>query len=66
VRGEGRDEGRAEMGPRILLTVLEARSLRLTEQQRQRIEACSDPEQFERWARAVATAMSSDALFADA
>jgi len=59
-------QGRAEMGRRLLFTVVGARGLRLTEVQRERIEACSDPEQLDRWARAAAVATSSDALFADA
>jgi len=67
-RAEGRDEGRAEgeaKGRRAtLLAIVEARGLTLTEDQRQRVEACSDPEQLDRWARAAAVATTSDALFA--
>jgi len=68
-RNEGRDEGRAEgetAGLRTaLLAVAEARGLSLTEAQRQRIEACVDPETLKRWTRAAAVATTSDALFAD-
>jgi len=69
-RDEGRDEGRAEgeaTGLRAALhAVAEARGFELSEAQRQRVEACIDPETLKRWTRAAVTAASSDVLFADA
>jgi hypothetical protein len=49
----------------MLLTILGARGLSLSDAQRQRIEACNDLDRLEQWARVAATASSVDALFTD-
>jgi hypothetical protein len=60
-RGEaqGKAEGKAES----ILTFLEARGLPITEQQRERILTCSEPDLLDRWSRQAATITSTDELF---
>ena len=57
-REEGREEGRAsgalEAARRMVLAVVDARSLPLSEAARARIEACTDADQLQRWARTAA------------
>ncbi|MBC6459444.1 hypothetical protein [Actinomadura sp. HBU206391] len=46
-----------------MLTVVRARGLTVTDDARQRISACTDPEQLGTWIRLAATVDSIDALF---
>ncbi|MGW4641421.1 hypothetical protein ACWEN6_23075 [Sphaerisporangium sp. NPDC004334] len=48
----------------MLLLVLDARGITLSEDQRDEILECSDPVQIEKWGRRAGTADSSDELFA--
>jgi predicted transposase YdaD len=64
-RVEGRVEGESSGRRAMLLTILGARGLSLSDAQRQRIEACDDLDMLEQWARVAVTASSGDALFAD-
>jgi hypothetical protein len=66
-RAEGKAEGRAEGKREDLLTVLSERGLSLTEEQRARIEKCTDVEQLGLWLRRAITAASvADVLTAAA
>lgn len=60
---EGRAEGRAEEAARLVLTVLTARGLELSADQRARVAACRDLDQLEAWVRQAVTATSTDELF---
>jgi hypothetical protein len=59
----GHAEGQAQRAASSIFTVLEARGLPISDAGRQRIEACTDLEQLERWLVLAATAASADALF---
>jgi Uma2 family endonuclease len=56
--------GRLEGAARMLLTVLGARGLRISAEQRQRVSACTDADQLEEWVTCAATASSVDEIFA--
>lgn len=59
------ERGQAEGQAKMLLAFLEARGLTVTEQQRERILACTDLDVLERWVRQAATAASTDELFSN-
>ncbi len=64
-RAEGKAEGKAEGEATAILTVLQARGIAVTPEQRRRVFACSDSAMLERWiAKAVAITVVDD-LFAD-
>jgi len=58
---EGKIEGKLESEAKLLLLVLEARGLPLSESERARIDACGDLETLTRWVVAAATADSAAA-----
>ena len=58
-RAEGKAEGRAD----AVLDVLEARGLRVSEEARSRILACTDPAQLSVWVRKAVTVTSVEQLF---
>ena len=60
----GKAEGKAEGKAQAVLAVLEARGLAPTEQQRQRILACTDLEQLNSWVRKAVTLVDVEELFA--
>jgi predicted transposase YdaD len=62
-RAEGRTEGRAEGEARSLLTVLDARGLVVSAEQKERITTCTDLELLGRWLRKAVTARSAEELF---
>lgn len=62
-REEGREEGRAEV-VRMLLKMLRAAGIAVTDDVRDRVMACKDLEQLDRWADRVGTITSADELFA--
>jgi hypothetical protein len=64
-RGEGRVEGRAEGQARAVVTVLEARGIPLSDEQRRRIQTATDLETLDRMVRRAATARSADDVFED-
>jgi hypothetical protein len=57
-------QGRARGKASAILGVLEARGLSISEEQRARIEACSDLDVLDRWVRRAATATAIEELFA--
>ena len=60
-----RAEGRAEGEATAILTILDARGLAVTSEQRRRIVACSDPAALERWIRKAVLVTEVDDLFAE-
>ncbi len=60
---QGREEGHLEGERRALLTVLEARGLTLEGAARQRVLACTDLSQLERWLSQAVTVQSVQELF---
>jgi hypothetical protein len=56
-------KGRAEGEARALLAVLEARGLRISDEVRTRVLACTDTAQLATWLRKAATALSIDQVF---
>jgi len=59
----GRSEGRAESKCAALLAFLEARGLRVSDDQRERILATNNLETLDDWIRRAATVASTEALF---
>jgi hypothetical protein len=64
-REEGRQEGRHEAERAAILKVLDVRGLKVDAASRERILACSEPEQLEVWLRKAVTAESLQELFGD-
>jgi hypothetical protein len=60
----GKAEGKAEGKAQAVLAVLEARGFYPTEQQRQRILACTDLEQLNTWVRKAVALVDVEELFA--
>jgi hypothetical protein len=56
-------EGRREEKAHAVMTVLEARGLKVTDQQRKKVTECSSLAQLEAWLRAAVTAPDVDAVF---
>ncbi|NGO45877.1 hypothetical protein [Streptomyces ureilyticus] len=63
---EIRDEGRAQRGAEDILLVLEARGLDVSDEIRERITACDDPDLLRRWLTRAVTAPSAEEIFTDA
>ncbi|MET8143137.1 hypothetical protein ABZU32_22780 [Sphaerisporangium sp. NPDC005288] len=61
---EGLAQGEARGEAKMLLLVLDARGITLSEDQRDEILECSDPVRIEKWGRRAATIDSIDELFA--
>ncbi|WP_246610518.1 hypothetical protein [Nonomuraea rhizosphaerae] len=62
---EGKAEGKAEEAARMVLVVLAARGLEVTDEVRALINACTDLAQLEAWGMRAATAQSLQDLFAE-
>jgi len=63
-RAEGKAEGEASGEAKALLAVLATRGIDVPESARERITACTDPEQLESWVRRAVTITDIDKLFA--
>ena len=63
-KAEGKAEGEVAGKIAAILSVLEARGLAISEEQKQRVHACTEIEVLDRWIRRAATASSADELFA--
>jgi hypothetical protein len=59
------ERGQAQGQAKTIVAVLEARGLAVTDEQRERILASTDPAELERWARKAAVVASTVELFAD-
>jgi hypothetical protein len=64
LEGQGRIEGELEGKRRALFTLLDARRLAVSPEERSVIEACTDPIQLDQWVRRAATARSTHAVLA--
>jgi hypothetical protein len=64
LREEGRQQGRSEGKAQAVLAVLEARGLRVSDEQRARVLGCTDLDELERWVRKAVTVKTAGALFA--
>jgi len=62
-RNEGRSEGRSEGLAAALISVLEARGIRITKAERERIAACGDSAVLEGWVRRAALVQKAAELF---
>jgi hypothetical protein len=62
-RAEGRTEGRNEGEAKALLSVLDARGIAVTDEQRQQILGCTDLERLNGWVRKAVTLTSANELF---
>ena len=60
----GMAKGEAKGRAASVVAVLSARGMRLSDQQRARLEACSDVATLDRWIVRAATAESADDVFA--
>ena len=63
LRAEGREEGREEESVKKLLRVLDKRGIPTTEEQRARLEACTDLDQLDVWFDRALTATSAAEVF---
>jgi hypothetical protein len=61
--GRGKKEGRAEGEAEAILLVLKARSLDVSDTERERITSCTDLKQLKKWITRAATAEKSSDLF---
>jgi hypothetical protein len=57
-------EGRAEGEAKLLLRLMRQRGLQLSDQQCRHLEACTDPDQIERWADAFGRGAPAEEIFA--
>jgi hypothetical protein len=55
---EGRDEGRREAMVTAILRIIDARKLAITDAERSRVLACTDPAQLDLWLERAVTAPS--------
>lgn len=62
---EIRDEGRAQGEAKALLRLLERRAVNVPEEAQERIRACTDIDQLDRWFDRAVTAESAEELFAE-
>lgn len=65
IRDEGRAQGRAEGRAEGLLLILEARGIDLTDELRQKIMTCTDPQLLRRWLHRATTATTAEEVFAE-
>ncbi|MBC6456583.1 hypothetical protein [Actinomadura sp. HBU206391] len=63
LRAEGRAEGRVEGEAQAVLTVLDSRGIPLSQDDRDRIQACTDLTLLDEWLRRAGLATSADELF---
>ncbi|MBQ1080413.1 hypothetical protein [Nocardiopsis sp. B62] len=62
-REEGREEGRAAEAARSVVSVLEARGFSISDEVRERIEACADLATLEKWVPSAVTVDRPEDLF---
>ncbi|MFH8476297.1 hypothetical protein [Streptomyces sp. NPDC018000] len=65
IRDEGRDEGRAEGRAEGLLLILDVRGIAVTDETRQKITSCDDPQLLHQWLNRAATATTAEEIFAE-
>ncbi|MDX3308296.1 hypothetical protein ACWGH3_04295 [Streptomyces sp. NPDC054884] len=62
---EFRDEGRAQRGAEDILLVLNARGLDVSDEVRERVTGCDDPDLLRHWLTRAVTALSAEEIFAE-
>lgn len=62
-RDEGRAEGELKGEVKSIFSVLDARGLKISDDARERIHRCEDPDQLIAWVRRAAVITSADELF---
>ncbi|WP_194833421.1 hypothetical protein [Nocardia sp. XZ_19_369] len=62
-RVEGQAEGRASEAARMVLTVLDARGISVSDEIRTRVSRCADVDQLETWVRRAVLVDTADELF---
>ncbi|MFI1503622.1 hypothetical protein [Streptomyces sp. NPDC020597] len=62
---EFRDEGRAQRGAEDILLVLNARGLDVSDEVRERVTGCDDPDLLRHWLTRAVTASSAEAIFVE-
>ncbi|GHA63768.1 hypothetical protein ACIQRS_09040 [Streptomyces termitum] len=65
LRAEGRTEGLAQGGIDAILLVLEQRGLDVSDEVRDRVTACDDPDVLRGWLARAVTAATAEEIFAD-
>jgi len=65
IRDEGRSEARVQTAAEDVLLVLETRGLEVTDEIRERITGCDDPEILRRWLARAVTAPSAEEIFTE-
>ena len=63
LRAEGHIEGKLEGKLESIMMLLRGRQLIVTDEQRARIESCTDPDTLDRWLLAAATVADTAELF---
>ncbi|MEU8630488.1 hypothetical protein [Streptomyces sp. NPDC048669] len=63
-RAEGRAEGQATGQAEGIRLVLEARGIALTDETREKITTCTDPQLLHQWIQRAATATTAEEVFA--
>ncbi|MBC2908283.1 hypothetical protein H4N64_43745, partial [Streptomyces sp. PSKA01] len=63
VREEGREEGRAQAKAEMVLQILDWRTVMVPDAVRERVQACTDPDQLEVWAQRAVHATAAEDLF---
>ncbi|MFI6576186.1 hypothetical protein ACIBFB_10300, partial [Nocardiopsis sp. NPDC050513] len=62
-REQGREQGRAEGEAAAILEVLDARGIAVGDAVRERVTACTDPEQLQAWVRRAVRVETAEDLF---
>ncbi|WP_405687330.1 hypothetical protein [Streptomyces sp. NBC_00057] len=65
IRDEGRAEGRAQGRAEGLLLILDVRGIAITDETREKITSCDDPQLLHQWLNRAATAATAEELFAE-
>jgi hypothetical protein len=65
IRDEGRTQGRVQSLTEDILVVLEARGIDVSDEVRERVTACDDPDVLRRWLIRAATVPSAEEIFED-
>ncbi len=58
-------EGEAKGEAKAILTILDARGIAVSSEQKRRIQACTELDMLERWTRRSVSIATADELFAD-
>jgi hypothetical protein len=65
VEAQGIAQGIAQGETRILLKIIKSRGIRLTDEQLDQVNSCTDPDQVDLWADRALNAASANDIFKD-